>query len=318
MSLPPLPAGLAQARDRGPEWVDWLERLPRLTADLLAEWDLRLVAAEEGGGTWHGYASWVLAVRTADGEDAVLKVGLPHTEAEHEHLALRHWNGPRGRGGAVHLLRADPHRAALLLERLPGTDLHDLWDVEACEVAAGLYGRLHVPAPPTLRPLTAYVERWVELLTGLPRDAPLPRRLVEHAVALGRDLRSDPATDGRLVHGDLHYANVLRANVLAGTDEDWVVIDPKPLSGDPHYEVAPLLWNRWDEVVAATDVRTAVRQRFHTVVDTALLDEDRARDWVVLRMVVNAAEAALAAGPARPADRTWLTTCVTVAKAVQD
>ncbi|MDP9822408.1 aminoglycoside phosphotransferase family protein [Nocardioides massiliensis] len=318
MRLPSVPAALERAGERGPAWAEWLDRLPGLAAELLAEWGLVWVPETAGGGAWHGHASWVLAVRTETGESAVLKIGLPHEEAEHEHLALRHWGGPQGRGGAVRLLRADPRRAALLLERLPGGDLQELWDVEACEIAASLYTRLHVPAPPTLRPLTAYVERWVEALSSLPRDAPLPRRLVEQAVAVGRDLRTDPATDGLLVHGDLHYANVLRANVLAGDDEDWVVIDPKPLSGDPHYEVAPLLWNRWGEVVGATDARTAVRQRFHAVVDTAMLDEDRARDWVVLRMVVNAAEAGHPAQPAGPTDRTWLTTCITVAKAVQD
>ena len=33
---------------------------------------------------------------------------------------------------------------------------------------------------------------------------------------------------GTLVHGDLHYANVLAAD-----REPWLVIDPQPLSGDP-------------------------------------------------------------------------------------
>ena len=86
-----------------------------------------------------------------------------------------------------------------------------------------------------------------------------------------------------MIHGDLHYENVLAAD-----REPWLVIDPKPMAGDPHYEVAPLLWNRWDEVVASGDVRDAVRRRFHTVVDTAGLDEDRARDWVVVREMHNA------------------------------
>jgi streptomycin 6-kinase len=55
-----------------------------------------------------------------------------------------------------------------------------------------------------------------------------------------RDLLADPATTGTLVHGDLHYANV-----LAGDREAWLTIDPKPVSGDPHFEPAPMLWNRF-------------------------------------------------------------------------
>src|SRR3546814_17481054 len=47
-----------------------------------------------------------------------------------------------------------------------------------------------------------------------------------------------------------------------------------------------MLWNRFDEL--AGDVRDGLRRRFHTIVDAADLDEDRARDWLVLRMVHNA------------------------------
>ena len=48
-----------------------------------------------------------------------------------------------------------------------------------------------------------------------------------------------------------------------------------------------MLWNRWDEAVATGDVRFALRRRFHTLVDAAGLDEELARDWVVVRMVYN-------------------------------
>ena len=62
----------------------------------------------------------------------------------------------------------------MLLERLHPEDLTDLWDLEACEVVAGLYARLHVPAPPQLRTLTSYVARWAADLDELPRSAPVP------------------------------------------------------------------------------------------------------------------------------------------------
>ena len=111
-------------------------------------------------------------------------------------------------------------------------------------------------------------------------------------------------------------------NVLAGDREPWLVIDPKPMAGDPHYEPAPMLWNRWEEVVASGNVRDAVRRRFFTLVDTAGLDEQRARDWVVVREVHNAlwtVEDAIADGRGLDAeDHAWLTTAVTIAKAVQD
>jgi streptomycin 6-kinase len=302
-----LPAGFLAYAGRGPAWADFLDRLPALVRALLGEWQLTV-----DGESTHGYAAVVVPVRTSSGRPAVLKVGWPHEEAQHEHLALQHWHGR----GAVQLLRADPHRFALLLERLHPEDLGDLWDVEACEVVGGLYARLHVPAPPQLRTLTSYVERWAGELEGLPRDAPVPRRLVEQAASLGRDLSRDEQSVGRMIHTDLHYANV-----LAGDREPWLVIDPKPLSGDPHYEIAPMLWNRWEELVGAPQsVRDGIRLRFHTLVDVAGFDERRARDWVVLRMMVNALWRLQDPPETRRLTPTedYLTQCIAIAKAVQD
>ncbi|MFC6286688.1 aminoglycoside phosphotransferase family protein [Nocardioides sp. GCM10027113] len=302
-----VPAGLEQQRALGPAWSDWLDRLPRRYAEVVPEWGLA-----PDGAALHGYASVVVPVRTDEGESAVLKLAFDgDDESLHEHLALQHWGGR----GAVRLLRADPSRRALLLERLHLRDLTETWDLEACEVVAGLYGRLHLPAPPQLRTVTSYVEQWAAALGEMPRNAPIPRRLVEQALSLARDLVADPASTGRMVHGDLHYENVLAAD-----REPWLAIDPKPMSGDPHYEPAPMLWNRVDEL--AGDLRDGLRRRFHTLVDVAGLDEDRARAWVVLRMVLNAhwsVEDAGRAGRALDRDeRSWITTCISIAKAVQD
>lgn len=302
-----IPAGLTAQARLGEPWVSWLDTLPAVTGAVLDEWQLVV-----DGAAMHGFCSLVVPVRTSAGRPAVLKVALPDDESEHEHLALQRWQGE----GAVLLLRADPHRRALLLERLHTEDVTDLWDVEACEIVAGFYRRLHVPALPQLRTLTSYVERWNAGLAAMAKDAPMPRRLVEQALSLAGGFLTDDASTGRMIHGDLHYENVLAAD-----REPWLVIDPKPMSGDPHYEVAPLLWNRWDEVVESRAVRDAVRRRFHAVVDAAELDEDRARDWVVVRAMHDASWAVddarrggrgLTAG-----ERAWITTMVTVAKAVQ-
>jgi len=304
-----LPAGLLGQAAIGPDWSAWLDRLPRLLRDLLEEWELTV-----DGGPRHGFVSAVVPVRTADGEPAALKVSFDgDDESLHEGLALQHWHGD----GAVRLLRADPRRRALLLERLHTRDLTHVDETEACEVVAAFYPRLHVPALPQLRTVTSYVERWLADLAALPVNGPIPHRFVEQALSLGRDLVADPASTGRVVHGDLHYQNVLAAD-----REPWLVIDPKPMSGDPHYEPAPMLWNRWMGRAARGSQRSEVRRRFHTLVDAAWLDEDRARDWVVVRMVLNASwtvhDAIAADRPLDAEDREWITRCITIAKAVQD
>ena len=303
-----VPATFLAYAARGPEFAAWLETLPSLVRALVEEWQLGY-----DGPPAHGWGALVVPVRTSGGRPAALKLTFPHEEAQHEHLALQAWRG----NGAVRLLRADPHRWALLLERLHADeDLTRMWDLEACEIVAGFYARLHIPALPQLGTLSAYVARHTENLARLLRSALVPRRLVEQAVALGAAFVCDDDTDTVTIHGDLHYENVLAAD-----REPWLVIDPKPMAGDPHYEVAPLLWNRWEDVVGSGNVRDAVRRRFHAVVDAAGLDEDRARDWVVVRQMHNAlwtvADAEAAGHMLTAADRDWITMSITIAKAVQ-
>lgn len=296
-----LPDGVLGMSRRGSDWAGWVDRLPRLATDLMTEWGLR-----RDGWAMHGYASLVVPALTEDHESVVLKITFDgDDESQHEALALRHWAGR----GAVRMIRADPARRALLLERLHATDLRDVWDLEACEVVAGLWQHLHVPALPQLRPVTAYVERWIAGLQRLPANGPVPRRLVRQATALAADLVTDPDSTRCVIHGDLHYYNV-----LASDREPWLAIDPKPMNGDPHYEVAPMLWNRSAELAVpggGQSVRGGIRRRFHALVDAGGLDEDRARDWVVVREVLRAHWAA-DLGDAEAA-----TTAVTVAKAVQ-
>lgn len=293
-----LPAAVRRMATRGPEWQTWVDELPHLLRRYLADWQLR-----PDGEPTHGFCSIVVPTRTPEAP-TILKIAFPDNESEHEHLALRRWDG----NGAVRLLRADPRHRVLLLERLLPENLSTLPDVQACAVVGALYRRIHVAALPQLRTLSPYVERWNDELLALPRSAPIPRRLVDQTITLSRDLLTDPASTRSLIHGDLHYTNV-----LAAEREPWLAIDPKPMNGDRHYEVAPMLWNRWDEV--AGDVRGAVRRRFHALVDAAELDEDRARDWVVVRMVHNAV---WELNGHESADRRWLTICIAIAKAVQD
>ena len=201
--------------------------LPAEVRAIAEQWELR-----PDGEAKAGLSSVTLPVRTADGAQAVLKICIPGRTSEHEHLVLRQWGG----NGAVRLLRADPRRRALLLERLHVQDLATLPDVEACEVVAGLYRRIHIAAMPQLPTLTSLLEQWADDFEALPRSAPIPHRLVEQAIAWSRDLAADPASAHSVVHGNLHYANVLAAD-----REPWLAIAPRPINGDPHYELAPML-----------------------------------------------------------------------------
>ena len=264
-------------------------------ADLLAEWEL--VA---DGPARRGSSAMLLPVRRGR-ERALLRVAHePAGAGAQAHLALQAWGGR----GAVRLLRADPHRGALLLERLGEPGLLDAWDVTACEEIGQLLPGLHRRALPQLPLLSDRTRRTIETLAALPADVGLPRRLVQQAVSTARDLLGEPDVDARLLHGDLNYAHVLPRG------DEWAAIAPSPLNGDPHHEVAPLLWHRYDDLLlpGSPAIREGLRQRFFAVVDAAGLDEDRARAWVVVRAV----EQAVGAGGDD------LTRLLTIAKAVQE
>ena len=131
----------------------------------LEQWKLRIDGDAIGRG-----GSFVQPVRTTDGARAILKIGGPDEENEHEHLVLRRWGGD----GAVRLLSADPPHRALLLERLNSATLHSARDIDACDIVGGLYRRLHVPAMPQLRSVATELEGLTRKLESLPRSAPVP------------------------------------------------------------------------------------------------------------------------------------------------
>lgn len=272
--------------------------MPGLVAALLDDWELT-----PDGEPVHGSSSYVVPVLADGRRRCVVKVGFPRPESEHEALVLKLWHGR----GAVRLVSADPHRHALLLERLESTDLRDAWDLDACATVAGLYRQLHVPAPVQLPRLSEVAAGWAAALSTA-RGLPVPPRLVQEAASLARDLAKDEATDGVTVHTDLHFGNVLRS-----PEGEWLAIAPKPLSGDPHSELAPMLWHRLDAY--AGRFREGVRDRFFALVDGGELDEDRARAWAVVRLLAAVLEG-VRDNP--DLDRAWVTGMLSVAKAVRD
>ncbi|MFC4853254.1 aminoglycoside phosphotransferase family protein [Actinophytocola glycyrrhizae] len=243
--------------------AEWLAGLPALTASCLARWDLTV-----DGPPVHGVCALVVPVRRVDGEPAVLKMTWPHDEARHEALALSLWDGD----GAVRLLDNDDDAWALLLERLdPATTLRTAPIGEALTVVTSMIGRLDRPAPPVVRHMRDNAARWVRELPA-ENDGRVPRELVGQAVAYCREL--GPAAGNHLVNEDLHYDNVLR-----GEREPWLVIDPKPIAGDREFGLIPLLWNRFDEVMAAGGLTA--------IAGAAGLDRELARRWTFVRAVDN-------------------------------
>lgn len=246
----------------------WVASIPALVEELCAQWGLQL----EDARSWHGYNGLVLPVRRGV-ERCVLKVTWPQEGATVQARALRAWDGQ----GAVRLLDARPEQGALLLERLDATRvLQALPLLEAAEVAGGLLRRLAIPAPTgfsRLRDLAA------DIADTLPDRQerlghPVPKGWLDTARSLARELGA--SAGDLLIHADLHYGNV-----LAGTREPWLAIDPKPIAGDPEHAVPELLWTRLNQV----DGGAGLRRLLAVLVDSGGLDARLARNWAIVRCV---------------------------------
>ncbi|WP_162802744.1 aminoglycoside phosphotransferase family protein [Ornithinimicrobium avium] len=306
----PEPVGRGPAPDRPPHRPDgatWLAELPGLVAVALERWEL--VRDPDEPLRW-GFTALVLPVLRSGGSPAMLKVGWPHPEADHEHLALRSWNGR----GAVRLLAAEPADTAYLLERLdPNRDLETGSVRTTTEALGRLLARLDLPAPPWARPLSEQLQRLqgdLAAAAGDPAAARFPRRMLQHAASLVVDLLAEDDVDTRLVHTDLHQMNVL----WRPDPGEWVAIDPKVVAGDPHWVVAPSLWNRWADSLAAPDLGAHLLGRLEVLCEAAGLDRDRARAATILRMVQNAL---WAVRDTRTESEDEITRAVAIVKAMQ-
>ena len=244
----------------------WLRRLPGALGQLEHEWSLTLGAPFQGPEV---SCSWVAPVTRADRTPAVLKLGMPHMEAEHEIHGLRFWDGDP----TVRLLEADLELGAMLLERCePGTALRELPEPEQDRVIARLLRRLwRTPLEPhPFRPLSNLLAHWsCETLADAEHwpDA----GLVSEGLRLFQEL-SESAPKQLLLATDLHAGNVLRAR-----REPWLAIDPKPFVGDPAYDATQHLFN------CPARLREDPEGTIRGFADLLEVDGERVRLWMFAR-----------------------------------
>ena len=245
----------------------WISSLPQTIESLCQKWHLVV-----DGTPRHGYLGLVVPVWRGN-ERCVLKVSWLDEVTQEEAAALAAWDGQ----GTVRLLAHEPDAGAMLLERLDfSRSLQDVTIGEAVTVAGHLLRRLAIPAVEGFRPLSVAApiiadslpERWEA------NGRPFSRYLLEKVRDDALQLSSHTAS--LLVNYDLHYADV-----LAGTREPWLAVDPKVVIGDPEYGLAQLLWTRLEDIQA----NDGLDRHFRLLVESAALDEPLARAWTLVRCV---------------------------------
>lgn len=174
---------------------------------------------------------------------------------------------------------------AVLLERIvPGNSLTDLVlagdDDKATDVLAEVIHRLSTSSP---LDGCARVEEWAK---GFDRylqsdDKQIPRDLVLQAQETYLKLCRTQCNP-RLLHGDLHHANVLWDD-----RRGWLAIDPKGVIGEAEYEIGAALRNPIEhpELFA---VREIVERRIGRLVAALDLNAQRVWAWTFAQAVLSA------------------------------
>ena len=214
-------------------WADpagqtWLEFLPERAEDRCRRWGLSV-----DGAVMHGSNALVVPVRRG-AQPLVLRLAPPGDDVVAEAAALRVWDGR----GTVCLYDVDEGDGAMLLERLNGRRTLAGEPLEyAIKVLAGLVSTLAIPVPASVQGTdqiaSEHLENFEREWSAL--NAPFPRQQLDAAISCAAE-RSAVQTLPFAVDGDLHFDQV-----LAGTREPWVVVDPVLLRGDPEYDLARIL-----------------------------------------------------------------------------
>ena len=243
----------------------WIAALPRTVERLCQQWQLVMT-----GPVMHGYTG--IAIPVQRGEEAcILKVYWRSSDTDSAPVALKIWNGR----GAVHVLAYEPEIGAVLMEKLdPAHSLEAIEIGDAVRIAGRLLRRLAVPAPMHMRTAAELAANMVQNMGQRWENygRPFSRQLLETVCGWAEQL--GPVSETLMTDYDLHYIDI-----LAGQREPWLMIDPKPLVGDPEFSLAQLLWTRLEDMEATQ----GLEYHFHAFVEAAELNAALARKWTVVR-----------------------------------
>ncbi|MEW2513464.1 aminoglycoside phosphotransferase family protein [Streptomyces sp. NPDC046870] len=260
--------------ETAPAGDDWLAGLPTAAERAVARRELTVERVQVPGGR----SSLVVLVRRADGTPAVLKLAPPRARPESERAALAHWGGL----GAVQLLEAEAEDGALLLERLhPDVSVRSLPEARALLEAAGTLRRLWV-APPAGHVFETVAERTgrqaVAMRAGAETD-PEAAPLVAAALAARAELLAAPP-EHLLLHGTFR-----QSKVLSGERMPWLAVGPDPVVGESAFDLARLVRDRVEDLIAASSGPSTTRRRIKRLAESLEVDQERLRGWTLFRAV---------------------------------
>ncbi len=204
----------------GNKGKQWIAELPNLVTLIAKNWgltDLKVVDNLSYNYILSGFQK---------SKSIILKVGINKDEIAREVAALKAFAG----FGAIEVLHEIDN--AILLERaISGVSLksYSTTDNRAyIKICCNVMKRLHkIPMHADYMNQFPHMHDW---LTIIDKDWEIPKHYLTKARELKKQLLTTEITP-TLLHGDLHWENIL------SNGNDWVVIDPKGVIGNPINEV---------------------------------------------------------------------------------
>lgn len=204
----------------------------------------------------------------------VLKLGLDNNSLKREALALKAFTG----FGVVNILIEE--EGMLLLERAaPGDSLQTFFpekDNDAIDIVFDCLKRMHQAPIPKERQFP-HINDWLKTLD---KGFDIPTHYLNKARQLRNELIITSAP-GVLLHGDLHHDNILQ------NDDNWIVIDPKGVIGEPAYEIAAFIRNPIPQLLEHSDASNIIRHRIKYFAKLLELSEQRIVDWCYVQAVLS-------------------------------
>ena len=116
-------------------------------------------------------------------------------------------------------------------------------------------------------------------LLALDKDLHIPTHYLQKAKKLRDELIATSATPV-LLHGDLHHDNIIK------NGNDWAVIDPKGVIGEPAFEVAAFIRNPIPQLLTHANATSIIKRRIAQFSERLKLPAPRIHDWCYVQSVL--------------------------------
>ncbi|MBL8050882.1 MAG: phosphotransferase [Anaerolineales bacterium] len=269
---------------------EFIKKLPQYIEEVSLRWNLREIRPVDNlSFNFVAYATSPLTpLLLGEGNNVVLKIGVPREELISEVTALKFYAG----NGACKLIESDEEKGFLLLERLkPGKMLSELKDDdERTQIGMDVMQNLEsasllvnsqeqAPAIQKFIKLSDWFDGLKNIRPHYGGTGPFPKEILERVESVLPELFAD---ENVLLHGDFHHFNIL------SSERGWLIIDPKGVIGPAGYEIGPLMLNPWLQPMDWSQFKTWSKRRVDIIKERTGWEKEVIINWALSHAILSA------------------------------